>query len=41
MTQREDGPIPEKYKLWEQREFEGVQWYVPRYLRGAIALTDT
>ncbi|RAR10299.1 dna repair and recombination protein rad5c [Stemphylium lycopersici] len=27
MTQREDGPIPEKYKLWEPSEFEGVQCY--------------
>lgn len=41
MTQREDGPIPEKYRLWELSEFEGVQWYVSSYFRGAVALTDT
>nr|BAI44790.1 similar to helicase [Alternaria alternata] len=27
MTQREDGPIPEKYALWKATEEEGVRYY--------------
>lgn len=29
MLQRENGPIPEEYKLWNFEEVEGVPRYVP------------
>lgn len=28
MTQRENGPIPEEYRLWNLIEKDGVPWYV-------------
>jgi hypothetical protein len=28
MTQRENGPIPESYRLWKPSEREGLLWYV-------------
>jgi len=41
MTQREDGPIPEKYALWEAIENEGVQWLVYSKRPGLLSLIDS
>jgi hypothetical protein len=33
MKQRENGPIPPGYRLWELTEEAGVSWYVIRQVR--------
>jgi hypothetical protein len=40
MTQRENGPIPERYQLWKPIEREGQLWYDIDILYLEYNLTD-
>lgn len=34
MMERENGPIPDEYKLWMPTELDGLSWYVPSHSVG-------